>query len=144
MRNYERSISDVQGGRAVSYANQNQRNANNQRAYRISNKPTNNFQLLSRPSQTTVLTNISRLELNLNDRSTTDIDNAVNEKIKKRNDKYFNRLCNIFKMANGSNGFSDAPCSNSISNSSLQDLDETEFSSSDLVKYMEEINDEIA
>lgn len=33
---------------------------------------------------------------------------------------------------------------NTISNSSLQDMDEMEFSSSDLVKYMEEVNEEIA
>lgn len=31
-----------------------------------------------------------------------------------------------------------------ISNSSLQDLEEMEFSSTDLMRYMEEINDNIA
>ncbi|GJQ73955.1 hypothetical protein Trydic_g18889 [Trypoxylus dichotomus] len=33
---------------------------------------------------------------------------------------------------------------NTISNSSLQDMDEMEFSSSDLVRYMEEVNEDIA
>lgn len=32
---------------------------------------------------------------------------------------------------------------NTISNSSLQDLDETEFSSSDLVKFMGEVNNDL-
>lgn len=37
-----------------------------------------------------------------------------------------------------------AGSANTISNSSLQDMDEIDFSSSDLVKYMEEINGDLA
>lgn len=36
-----------------------------------------------------------------------------------------------------------AGSANTISNSSLQDMDEIDFSSSDLVKYMEEINGDL-
>lgn len=148
MRNYQRSISDVQGMQEISYANQDQRNITNQRKYHLSNKPSNNFQLLSRPSQTTVLTNISRLTLDvqhLND-GTLDRNRQLNRKMKKkRSDKYFNRFIHIFKLnkTSGNGVFSVHNCAHSISNSSLQDLDETEFSSSELVKYMEEINDDL-
>lgn len=37
-----------------------------------------------------------------------------------------------------------AGSANTISNSSLQDMDEIDFSSSDLVKYMEEVNEDLA
>lgn len=143
MRNYQRSASDVRNSNAEQPNNETINNTSNNK------QSSDNFKLISRPSQTTVLTNISRLESDMeccNDKIGNNDNRSINKEIIRRNDKYFNRILKMFKLNNPtieSEIFVTKQCNNSISNSSLQDLDQTEFSSSDLVKYMEEINDEL-
>lgn len=110
----------------------------------------NNFHptMLSRASQTTVLTNISKLTVDTKVRSNSDNTptKALND-VSKRDGTYLNHLVRLFRVFNKSeqsNGiFLRNDSANSISNSSLQDLEEIEFSSSNLVKYMEEVNEEL-
>lgn len=163
LRNYQRSISDgVQHIQENSYVSQDPTTASKKKTppRRTNSANTmNNFRprMLSRASQTTMLTNISKITIdtrlrndNISLRNRVDIDNKPTKSLKevsKRNGKYLDHLVQLFRVFNKSeqsNGiFLRNDSANSISNSSLQDMEEIEFSSSDLVKYMEEVNEDL-
>lgn len=91
---------------------------------------------------------VHKLHKKLNKTSRTN--SRINYKIVGRhNGKYLSRFLKAFdlfrKRPNQNNKHflrnGNDESTNSISNTSLQDMDETEFSSSDLMKYMEEVNE---
>lgn len=54
------------------------------------------------------------------------------------------RTFSLFKEVQNELNHQQSTETNTISNSSLQDMDEMEFSSSDLVKFMAEVNKDLA
>lgn len=116
--------------------------------------------LQSQTSQSTVLTNISR-SISSDTKTKTDNillpipsirhdPNGVDVRERKREKKFWEKWALFFKfddylkqedVLSKNDSVENA---NTISNSSLQDMDEMEFSSSDLVRYMEEVNEDIA
>ncbi|XP_017770835.1 PREDICTED: uncharacterized protein LOC108558432, partial [Nicrophorus vespilloides] len=99
--------------------------------------------MLSQTSQTTMLTTISK---------SISVDGGDRKKPEPRrhedigNRKYLDGFSKIFSLLHSpyeaKNSTADS-ANNTISNSSLQDLEEIEFSSSDLVRYMEEVNEDL-
>nr|XP_022919339.1 pyrokinin-1 receptor-like [Onthophagus taurus] len=155
-RNYQRSVSDGAASTATTEIRIDKIGSKSKSAPNSRQHSTTNFRprLLTPTNQTTVFTNLIKSD------TKSTVENALlpvpklrqncqkkmrQRKIEKMN--FWRRCTALFKGTRKSDTFkidNNSPdMGNTISNSSLQDMDEMEFSSSDLVKYMEEVNEDI-